>query len=194
MGIIELLLIAVGLAMDAFAVSVCKGLALKHTDWKTCAVCGVWFGGFQAAMPLIGFLSGIRFKRYVDAAAPWIAFILLALVGVNMIREALSKDRSVPASLDFKTMLCMAVATSIDALAVGITFACVPVRISSAGVFVNTLTASAVIGAVTFVMSCAGVKIGSMFGIKYKLKSELAGGVILLLIGLRILLEHFFQK
>lgn len=191
MGIIELLLLAVGLAMDAFAVSVCKGLAMKKINFRVCAVCGLWFGGFQALMPLIGYILGSRFERYVEAFAPWIAFILLALIGGNMIREAFSKEEEeASAGLDVKTMFLMAVATSIDALAVGITFACVPVSVVSASVFVNTLIGAAVIGVITFILSCVGVKIGNMFGTRYKSKAELAGGVILILIGLKILLEH----
>lgn len=194
MGIVELIFLAVGLAMDAFAVSVCKGLAMNKSTFKSCAVCGLWFGGFQALMPLIGYLLGFRFQKYVEAFAPWIAFGLLSLIGVNMIREALSKKESeASAALDPKTMFFMAVATSIDALAVGITFAVVPLRVIPAGAFANTLTGSAVIGIITFVLSCIGVKAGNVFGARYKSKAELAGGIILLLIGLKILLEHFWK-
>lgn len=191
MGILELFLLAVGLSMDAFAVSVCKGLAMEKVNFRSAAVCGAWFGGFQALMPLIGYLLGSRFERYIDAVAPWIAFALLALIGGNMIRDAFSKEEEASASLDFKTMLLMAVATSIDALAVGITFACVPIRIAEAGAIVNTLIAVCVIGATTFALSCAGVKIGNVFGMRYRAKAVLIGGVILILIGLKILLEHF---
>lgn len=191
MGILELFLLAVGLSMDAFAVSVCKGLAMKKVNFRSAAVCGAWFGGFQALMPLIGYLLGSRFERYIDAVAPWIAFALLTLIGGNMVRDAFSKEEEASASLDFKTMLLMAVATSIDALAVGITFACVPIRIAEAGAVVNTLIAVCMIGATTFALSCAGVKIGNVFGMRYRAKAVLIGGVILILIGLKILLEHF---
>ncbi len=191
MGILELFLLAVGLSMDAFAVSVCKGLAMKKVNFRSAAVCGAWFGGFQALMPLIGYLLGSRFERHIDAVAPWIAFALLTLIGGNMVRDAFSKEEEASASLDFKTMLLMAVATSIDALAVGITFACVPIRIAEAGAVVNTLIAVCMIGATTFALSCAGVKIGNVFGMRYRAKAVLIGGVILILIGLKILLEHF---
>jgi len=192
MGLIELLLLAVGLSMDAFAVSVCKGLAMPKISFKSCAVCGVWFGGFQALMPLLGYLLGSRFESYINAVAPWVAFILLALIGGNMLREALSKsEETVKAALDPKTMFLMAVATSIDALAVGITFALVPVHITAGGALANTLIAVVIIGLTTFALSCVGVKVGNVFGTKYKAKAEFAGGAILILLGLKILLEHF---
>lgn len=192
MGLIELLLLAVGLSMDAFAVSVCKGLAMKRISLKNCAICGVWFGGFQALMPLLGYLLGSRFERYIDAIAPWVAFILLALIGGNMIREACSKEEeTAEAGLDVKTMFLMAVATSIDALAVGITFALVPVSLVASGALVNTLIAVAIIGVTTFILSCVGVKVGNIFGTKYKSKAEFAGGLILILLGVKILLQHF---
>ena len=191
MGFLELFLLAIGLSMDAFAVSVCKGLAMKKVTFRNAAICGVWFGGFQALMPFIGYLLGSGFEKYINAVAPWIAFVLLALIGGNMIREALSKDdEDTSAALDVKTMFLMAVATSIDALAVGITFACVPVEIIAASPLVNTLVAVCLIGATTFVLSCAGVKAGSVFGSHYKSKAEFVGGTILILIGVKILLEH----
>ena len=193
MGFLELFLLAIGLSMDAFAVSVCKGLAMKKVTFRNAAICGVWFGGFQALMPFIGYLLGSGFEKYINAVAPWIAFVLLALIGGNMIREALSKDdedEDTSAALDVKTMFLMAVATSIDALAVGITFACVPVEIIAASQLVNTLVAVCLIGATTFVLSCAGVKAGSVFGSRYKSKAEFVGGAILILIGVKILLEH----
>jgi len=191
MGIVELLLLAVGLSMDAFAVSVCKGLALPRASFKQAAVCGVWFGGFQALMPFAGYLAGAGFEKYVDAVAPWIAFFLLLLIGGNMIRESRSKkEEQASAGLDAGTMFLMAVATSIDALAVGITFAFVPVRILAAGAMANTAAAVLIIGAVTFAISCAGVKVGNIFGTRYKARAELAGGLILVLIGVRILFEH----
>ncbi len=191
MGIIELLLLAVGLSMDAFAVSVCKGLALKSSDMKAAAVCGVWFGGFQALMPFIGYLLGASFAGYVEAITPWIAFVLLVLIGGNMIRESLSsEEEEETAGLDVRTMFLLAVATSIDALAIGITFACVPVRIIAAGNLMNTVVAVIIIGITTCIISAVGVKVGNVFGTRYKSKAELAGGVILILIGVKILLEH----
>ena len=143
-------------------------------------------------MPFIGYLLGAGFEKYINAVAPWIAFVLLALIGGNMIREALSKEdeEDTSAALDVKTMFLMAVATSIDALAVGITFACVPVEIIAASQLVNTLVAVCLIGVTTFVISCAGVKAGSVFGSRYKSKAEFTGGAILILIGVKILLEH----
>lgn len=184
MGIFELFLIAVGLSMDAFAVSVCKGLAMHKITLKKAAAVGLWFGGFQALMPLLGYILGIQFKDKITAVDHWIAFILLGLIGGNMIKEALSKTcdcEKEDASLDFKTMFLLAVATSIDALAVGITFAFLNV---------NILWAILFIGIVTFLLSAAGVKIGNVFGMRYEKKAELAGGIILILIGLKILLEH----
>ena len=192
MGIIELLLLAVGLSMDAFAVSICKGLAMPKASIKGCVICGIWFGGFQALMPIIGYLLGSRFEKYIDAIAPWVAFILLALIGFNMIREALSKEEEkAEAGLDIKTMFLMAVATSIDALAVGITFAMVPVSIIASTALMNALLAAVIIGITTFGFSFVGVKVGNLFGIKYKSKAEFIGGLILIMLGIKILLEHF---
>jgi putative Mn2+ efflux pump MntP len=182
MGTLELILLSVGLAMDAFAVSVCKGLALQKIRFKHMLICGAWFGGFQALMPLLGWLLGSRFSRYIEKFDHWIAFILLALIGANMIREAVSgKEEDVDSSLKFGEMFLMAVATSIDALAVGVSFA-----------FLNVSIVPAVIciGVITFVISAIGVKIGSIFGARYKARAEIAGGVILIIIGLRILLQH----
>lgn len=182
MGLTELFLLAVGLSMDAFAVAVCKGLAMSKITPKKIAVVGLWFGGFQALMPAAGYFLGIRFKDSITAVDHWIAFILLSLIGINMIREAFSDDEdSFNDLLDFKTMLPLAVATSIDALAVGITFAFLNVHIMAAVSF---------IGIVTFVIAAAGVKIGNIFGTKYKSKAEIAGGIILILLGVKILLEH----
>lgn len=192
MGIIELLLLAIGLSMDAFAVSVCKGLAMKKTSLKNSVICGVWFGGFQALMPFVGYLLGVGFESYINAIAPWVAFSLLNLIGINMIREAFSNDDdNEDAGLDIKTMFLMAVATSIDALAVGITFACVPVEIIDANGLLNTIIAVGVIGIITFFISAIGVKIGNAFGTKYKRKAEFSGGIILVIIGIKILLESF---
>lgn len=191
MGIWELLLLAVGLSMDAFAVSVCKGLAMPRARLREAAICGVWFGGFQALMPMIGYLLGARFEQYVDRYAPWIAFVLLALIGANMIKEALTdEEEEASAGLDAKTMLLMAIATSIDALAVGITFACVPVTLFVGSALLNTVLAVCIIGVTTCAISCIGVRLGNTFGARYKAKAEIAGGVILILIGLKILLSH----
>ena len=184
MGIIELFILAVGLSMDAFAVSVCKGLAMKQAPIKAQLVCGAWFGGFQALMPLIGYYLGTLFIDAISAIDHWIAFGLLVLIGVNMLREALGKDEeeTTDADLSVKTMFIMAVATSIDALAVGISLA-------MAGVS-NIYLAVLLIGLTTFVLSAIGVKVGSVFGSKYEKKAEIVGGVILILLGVKILLEH----
>ena len=182
MGLIELFLIAVGLSMDAFAVSVCKGLAMPKCTFKKAAIVGLWFGGFQALMPAIGYILGAQFQEAIASIDHWIAFVLLALIGGNMIHEALDNDEEeADASLDVKTMFLLAVATSIDALAIGITFAFLKVNIIPAVCF---------IGIVTFIISFAGVKIGNAFGARYKNKAEIVGGVILILLGLKILLEH----
>ena len=182
MGLLELFILAVGLSMDAFAVSVCKGLAMPKISVKKAVIVGIWFGGFQALMPALGYLLGSQFKDSITAVDHWIAFILLGIIGGNMIREACSGEcEKENDSLDIKTMFLLAVATSIDALAVGITFAFLKVNIVAAVSF---------IGATTFIISAAGVKIGNIFGTKYKAKAELAGGVILILLGLKVLLEH----
>lgn len=179
---VTLFILAVGLSMDAFAVAVCKGLAIKKMSWRNAAVVGAWFGGFQALMPAIGYFLGIRFADKIVAVDHWIAFVLLAMIGGNMIREAVSGgEEKADASLDFKTMFVMAIATSIDALAVGITFAFLDQ---------NLAVAVSLIGVTTFLLSVAGVKIGNVFGVKYKSKAEIAGGVILIFLGLKILLEH----
>ena len=186
MGIGELLLLAVGLSMDAFAVSVCKGLALRRATFKAEITCGVWFGGFQALMPLIGFFLGTLFAVAIQAVDHWIAFGLLAIIGVNMLKEALSHEEECgcenSADLSVKTMLVMAVATSIDALAVGISLAMVG--------NVNIFFAVTMIGICTCLLSMLGVKIGNVFGSRFEDKAEIAGGVILILLGLKILLEH----
>ena len=184
MSLVELFLLAVGLSMDAFAVSVCKGLSTPRVRVKHMLLCGAYFGGFQALMPLIGYLLGVRFQSMIERVDHWVAFVLLAIIGINMIREALgSEEESLDASFSFKTMLLLAVATSIDALAVGVTFAFLNVQIVPAVCF---------IGAVTFVLSMLGVRLGSVFGTKWKQRAELAGGAILVLIGLKILIEHLF--
>ena len=223
MGVLELVILAVGLSMDAFAVSICKGLALPKINLKSAGIVGLWFGAFQALMPLIGYLLGVNFREYIVSVDHWIAFILLALIGGNMIKEALTeddeeeeteirnlkrnaeeqcnisysanscsisttgkvalsreKDSVMKDILGFKTMFLLAIATSIDALAVGVSLAFLKVAILPAVLF---------IGCITFVCSAAGVKIGSIFGDKYQSKAELCGGIILILIGIKILLD-----
>ena len=183
MGIIELLLTALALSMDAFAVAVCKGLSTCRVKTKHMLLTGLWFGGFQALMPLIGFFIGSLFEAYITAVDHWIAFVLLGFIGANMIKESFSGECDcTDASFSFKTMLTMAVATSIDALAVGITFALLP--------DVNIPLAVGSIGAITFILSAVGVKIGAIFGAKNKSIAELVGGIVLILIGTKILLEH----
>lgn len=181
MSFIELFLIAVGLSMDAFAVSVCKGLSVKRLSAKHALIVGIYFGGFQFLMPVIGYLLGFRFEHIITNIDHWIAFVLLAFIGGSMIKESFGKSEELNDDFSFKTMLMMAVATSIDALAVGITFAFLSVRI---------LPAAGLIGITTFIISGAGIYIGNVFGAKYKSRAELAGGVILILIGVKILLEH----
>ena len=181
MDFAELLLIAVGLSMDAFAVSVCKGLSVKELKGRHVLLAGLYFGGFQALMPVIGWLLGYRFESLITEIDHWIAFVLLALIGGNMIRESFSEDEELNDDFGVKTMLLLAVATSIDALAVGITFAFLSVRI---------LPAAGAIGVTTFLLSMAGITVGRVFGARWKSRAELAGGVILILIGLKILLEH----
>ena len=185
MGFWELLLLAIGVSMDAFAVSICKGLSLQKGSAKASLLCGSWFGGFQALMPLIGFFLGSLFARYIEAVDHWVAFCLLAILGFNMLKEAFSgceECENHNDDLSFRTMLTMAIATSIDALAVGIS-------LSMAG-NVHIFTAVALIGVVTFFFSAVGVQIGSAFGSKLQKKAQIAGGVILGLLGLKILLEH----
>lgn len=183
MSMLELLLIAVGLSMDAFAVSVCKGLATKRVETKHYVTVGAWFGGFQALMPAIGYILGSRFEKYIVAVDHWIAFVLLAFIGGNMIKEALSSDdESANDDFSVKNMFVMAVATSIDALTIGIMFGLLP--------NVNIIVAVLFIGATTFILSAIGLGVGHRFGMKYKSKAEFAGGAILILIGLKILLEH----
>ncbi len=186
MGIGELFLLGVGLSMDAFAVSICKGLGVKKARLKEMAICGAWFGGFQGLMPLIGFFLGALFYDAISAFDHWVAFGLLALIGINMLREAFSKEEECAdcngADFSAKTMFVMAIATSIDALAIGISLA-------MAG-NVNIWIAIAFIGVITFFMSGLGVKIGNVFGSRYEKKAQFAGGIILVLLGAKILLEH----
>ena len=186
MDIISLLLLAVGLSMDAFAVSVCKGLALKKVSLRHMCIVGAWFGGFQALMPSLGYLLGSRFEQYITAIDHWIAFVLLVLIGANMLREAFSKEEEQGNdSFSFRVMLPLAIATSIDALATGVTFAMMGV---------NIWIAIAITGLTTFVFSVAGVKIGNLFGSRYQSKAELVGGLILIAMGFKILVEHLLGK
>ena len=182
MELFEIIVIAIGLAMDAFAVSVCKGLSMKKIDWKKAIIIAVYFGIFQALMPVLGYFLGSSFSAFVQKVDHWIAFILLSIIGVNMIKE--STDDEVEKrndNVDFKTMVVLAIATSIDALAVGVTFAFFEV---------NILLAISIIGIITFILSIFGVIIGNKFGDKFQNKAELAGGIILIIIGVKILLEH----
>lgn len=181
MGTLELFLLAVGLSMDAFAVSICKGLSVKRLELKHALLAGIYFGGFQALMPVIGYFAGRSFADMIEHFDHWIVFALLALIGGNMIKEAFGKEEEVNASFGFKTMLLLAIATSIDALAVGVSFAFLRVNIFYAAVF---------IGVTTFICSAIGIKIGNVFGSKYKAKAEIVGGIILIFIGCKILLEH----
>lgn len=188
MNLFELFIIAVGLSMDAFAVSICKGLSMKKLHFKNALIVGLYFGIFQGGMPLIGYILGVQFQDKITAFDHWIAFILLVIIGLKMVKESLEKvpDNEIAfdeieEELNFKNMTILAIATSIDALAVGVTFAFLNVQIIPAVSF---------IGIVTFILSMVGVKLGNIFGIKYKSKAELAGGIILVLMGTKILLEH----
>ena len=182
MGLVELFVIAVGLSMDAFAVSVCKGLSVPKMKLSHALTCGVYFGGFQGLMPLIGYLLGSQFEEMIVSVDHWVAFVLLGIIGFNMIKESRESDcESLDSSFDVKAMIPLAVATSIDALAIGVTFAFLHVNIFWAVTF---------IGVITFTLSSIGVKVGNVFGEKYKSKAELAGGVILILMGAKILLDH----
>ena len=188
MGIIELLITTIALSMDAFAVAICKGLCVGKIKPKHMIICGLWFGGFQALMPLIGYFLGVAFADYINAYDHWIAFVLLGFIGGKMILEALQKEECAceynDSAFGVKTMLTMAIATSIDALAVGVGFAILP--------DVNISFAIASIGVITFIFSAVGVKIGSIFGAKYKFVAELVGGIALVGMGIKILIEHLF--
>lgn len=184
MGIFELLLLSIGLGMDAFAVSVCKGISMKKMDWKKACIVGLYFGGFQALMPVIGYFFGTSFQSIITNIDHWVAFVLLGIIGGKMIQEAFQKDNDeeeYSSDVSVKTMLILSVATSIDAFAVGITFAFLNV---------NLLLAITFIGLITFLLSVVGTKIGNRFGDKYKGKAEFIGGIILILIGFKILFEH----
>lgn len=182
MGVLEIVLISIGLAMDAFAVSICKGLSMKKMSWKKALIVALYFGIFQGVMPVIGYLLGTSFESLVTKIDHWIAFGLLLLIGINMLKEAFGNEaESCNDNVDFKTMVVLAIATSIDALAIGITFAFLQV---------NIIFASLMIGVITFVICIIGVKIGNKFGDKYERKAETVGGLILILMGIKILLEH----
>lgn len=182
MGVLEIVLIAIALAMDAFAVAICKGLSMKKMNWKNALIVGGYFGVFQGLMPLVGYFLGATFENLVTQIDHWIAFILLLIIGINMIKEALSKNKeSFDDSVDFKSMVVLAIATSIDALAVGITFAFLKA---------NILLAVLLIAIITFIVCVIGVKIGNRFGSKYQRRAQIAGGIILILMGSKILIEH----
>ncbi|MBE6799237.1 MAG: manganese efflux pump [Ruminococcaceae bacterium] len=182
MSVVEILILSVGLSMDAFAVALCKGLAMDRSTLKKCSIVGAWFGVFQALMPFLGYLLGSLFMKYIEAFDHWVAFVLLALIGANMIKESFEEEEGgTGCSLSFKVMFVMAIATSIDALAAGITL----VSLS----FKFVIFAVLIIGVTTFLMSALGVKIGNVFGMKYKSKAEFAGGAILILLGVKMLLE-----
>lgn len=185
MGLIELCILSIGLAMDAFAVSVCKGLSMARMKWKNAIIIGAYFGYFQALMPVLGYLLGYNFQDRISNIDHWIAFILLGVIGINMIKEAISKENDVHNdSVKFKDMIVLAIATSIDALAVGITFAFLNV---------NLILAISLIGIITFIISVLGVKVGNIFGDKYEKKAEFAGGIILIFLGIKILVEHLIK-
>lgn len=181
MSLWELFIIAVGLSMDAFAVSVCKGLSVREVKGKHALTVGLYFGGFQALMPLVGYLLGVNFQSLITDIDHWIAFVLLALIGGNMIRESRQEEGKVNCSFNFKAMLPLAIATSIDALAIGVTFAFLRVDIVPAVSF---------IGITTFALAIVGIKVGHAFGCKFRAKAEVFGGVVLILMGMKILLEH----
>ncbi len=182
MSTAELFILAVGLSMDAFAVAVCKGLSMPKMNWRHAILIGLYFGFFQAFMPLVGYFLGIGFQGIIESFDHWVAFVLLVLIGLNMVKESRSQESECATpTVHFKEMIILAIATSIDALAVGVTFAFLKADI---------LPAVSFIGTITFLLSCLGVKAGNVFGSRYKSAAELAGGFILILIGLKILLEH----
>ncbi len=181
MGLIEIILIGVGLSMDAFAVSICKGLSTRILKLKHALTCGIYFGFFQGFMPLIGYLLGTQFKDKIESIDHWIALVLLTIIGINMIKESFEEEENLEPDFSFQAMLPLAIATSIDALAIGVTFAFLNV---------NIVSAITIIAITTFIISSIGVKIGHIFGSKYKSKAEITGGIILIIMGIKILLEH----
>lgn len=193
MDLLSVFLLAVGLSMDAFAVSICKGLSLQRLSARNMAIVGAWFGGFQFLMPMLGFLLSNLFEAYIETVSTYVAFVLLLLIGGNMAKEALDEEpQKADDSLHPRDMLVLAVATSIDALAVGVTLTCVPVDIVAGwGVLANNTFGCILIGITTFCLSMIGVKVGSVFGSKYEKRAQLAGGVILILLGFKILIEHW---
>lgn len=180
MTVFDLLLIAVSLSMDAFAVSICKGLSVHRVQFRHALICGVWFGGFQAGMPALGYFLGDRFSALLTRFGPWIAFVLLAMIGANMVKESFGSEESLDDDYSAKAMLPLAVATSIDAFAVGVSFAAMQVDI---------LPAVALIGCTTCLLSAIGVKVGALFGDKYRAPAERLGGIVLILIGLKTLIS-----
>lgn len=183
MSVFSIILVAIGLSMDAFAVSVCKGLKMKTIDYGKTLLIGLFFGGFQAIMPIIGWLIGYKFQQHIERIDHWIAFLLLAFIGAKMIYESFKPDEdNSPDTLRLSELFILAIATSIDALAVGITFAILN--------DINIFFSAAVIGLITFILSVIGVGVGNKFGAFYKNKAELTGGIILMILGLKILLEH----
>lgn len=178
----EIILIAIGLGMDALSVSLCKGLSMKQMKWKNAIIIGLYFGIFQAVMPCIGYFVGTKFQSAIENWSHWIALVLLVLIGINMIREALFGDEEVNDKIDFKTMIILAIATSIDALVVGVTFA-----ILKSNIIIPVI----IIGVITFIMSVAGVKIGNLFGNKMGKNAEVLGGIVLIIIGIKIVVEHY---
>lgn len=182
MGIVEIILLSIGLGMDAFAVAICKGITMKKMNWKKAFIIGLYFGGFQALMPILGYSLGTIFGNAIINLDHWVAFILLGIIGGNMIKDSFSKEcDDFDDDISFKIMIILAIATSIDALAIGITFAFLKV---------NLILAISIIGIITFILSIIGTKVGNKFGNKYEKKAELIGGIILILLGTKILLEH----
>ncbi len=185
MGISELLLIGIGLSMDAFAVSIGKGLSTKRLKPRHYLSVGVWFGGFQALMPIVGYLLGVSFASLVESFDHWIAFVLLSIIGINMIRESLHGDEcEIHSDFSIYSMFMLAIATSIDALAIGVSFAFLQIDI---------LPAASIIGITTFILSMIGLRIGNIFGCRYKSKAEFVGGAVLIIIGIKILVEHLLN-
>lgn len=178
----EIILIAIGLGMDALSVSLCKGLSMKEMKWKNAIIIGLYFGIFQAIMPCIGYFVGTRFQSIIENWSHWIALVLLVLIGINMIREALFGEEEANDKIDFKTMIMLAIATSIDALIIGVTFAILKSSI---------ILPSIIIGVITFIMSVVGVKVGNLFGNKMGKNAEVFGGIVLILIGIKIVVEHY---
>lgn len=182
MSLFDLIMIGISLSMDAFAVSICKGLSVRKVQLSHALICGAWFGAFQAIMPSFGYFLGSRFEHLFNSVGPWVAFILLAVIGVNMVRESFGGDETVDNDFSAKAMLPLAVATSIDAFAVGVGFAAMEA---------NIVVAALLIGCTTFTLSAIGVKVGAMFGDKYRAVSERFGGLVLILIGLKTLIQSF---